>query len=252
MNTYKIYSDNLVGLFTSLVETWRDVKEYTGVYQVSSFGRVRSLDRMRLTKGGALAPLRGKVMKQKTSKCGYKVIHLRRDDKVSHPIVHRLVALAFIPVVEGKETVNHKDGNKENNNVSNLEWATSSEQMLHAISIGLTELRGAPKFSKEFKQKVYDYYHANKISISELAKMFSISERTAGRVVKGVHPRPTTRIKKDGTRIVENILTKDQVLEIKRLRSEGWTFSRLAEKFNRGLSQMHRVVNGLSRTSTIE
>ncbi len=249
---YKVYGTAHVGLFTSLVEVWKNVDGYVGVYQVSSFGRVRSLDRMRFGRGGALVPLYGKIMKQKTSKYGYKVIHLRRDEKVSHPSIHRLVAIAFIPVVEGKETVNHKDGNKENNNVANLEWATNSEQMTHAVNSGLVEIRGTPKFSKEFKQKVHDYYHSNQISVSNLADMFGISNRTAGRVVKGVSPRPTTRIKKDGTRIVEDILTKAQVLEIKKLRSDGWTFAMLAEKFNRGLSQMHRVVNDMSRNSSIE
>ena len=233
-------------------EIWKDVKDYEGNYQVSNFGNVRSLPRLRISKGGSLASVQGKRMKQRTSKMGYQIVHLRNNTTNSYPSVHRLVAIAFIPNKENKTTVNHKDGNKSNNCVLNLEWATSAEQMRHAVELNLLKETGSPKFSKKFKQEIHDYYHSNDISIRELSLVFKISERTAGRIVKEVKPRSTTRKLKDGTCIVENILTQEQVEEIKKLRASGWTYAKLAEKFNRGLSQMHRVVNGLSRNTTIE
>jgi len=252
MNTYKILHQFNDGLFTDLIEVWKDIENYEGAYQISSLGRVKSLTRTRLSKGISIARISGRDMKQKTSKCGYKVIGFCSDAVKEHFSVHRLVAIAFISNPENKPTVNHIDGNKENNKVSNLEWATQTEQMVHASVNDLLETRGPPKYSKKLKQEIQDYYNNNEISISKLAIMFGMSERTAGRIVVEVAPRPTTRIKKDGTRVVEPILTQEQVTEIKKLRAEGWTLIRLSEKFNRGLSQMHRVVNNMSRNSLIE
>jgi len=126
------------------------------------------------------------------------------------------------------------------------------KQMMHAVKNNLLEVRGTAKYTKEFKTLVYNFYIENKISIKKLAEHFSISERTAGRIAQGVEPRKTTRVKKDGTVIVDNIITKEQVLEIKALRESGWTFAKLSERFNRGMSQIHRIVNDKSRVSEIE
>lgn len=248
----KLYEPFTKGFFTDLFEVWKDIKGYEGHYQVSNHGTVKSMPRMRKTKGDSFAPLYGRILKQKTSKSGYKVLHLHANEDECHPSVHRLVALAFIDNPENKPTVNHIDGNKTNNKMSNLEWATSSEQMTHALKLDLIELRGAPKFSKHLKQEIHEYYKNNKISLLELAKMFNMSERTAGRIAKSVIPRTTTRVLKNKETVIENILTKDEVDEIKLLRLQGWTFAKLAAKFNRGLSQMHRVVNNKSRATTIE
>lgn len=253
---YKKYSEFSAGIFTGLVEVWKDVEGWEDCYQVSSFGNVRSKDKVRIKmRNGTLvhAPYKGRDRKLKISKSGYPVVSFKDGDRCVHPSVHRLVALNFIPNYENKPTVNHKDGNKQNNNVSNLEWNTEKEQAIHAVENNLFEKRGAPKFSKDFKREIYDFFENNEISIAQLAVKFNISERTAGRIVNnGVVPRSTTRILKSGEVIKENILTKEQVEEIKTLRSQGWTFKMLSEKFNRGLSQMHRVVNGLSRATTIE
>lgn len=252
MNEYKILSQFSSGIFTSLHEVWKDVKGYEESYQVSSFGSIRSKNRLRVSKSGFMARIQGRLMKQKTSKCGYKVIGFCTNAVKDHHSVHRLVALAFINNSENKPTVNHIDGDKNNNKVSNLEWATHSEQMNHAVRNNLLEKTGSPKYSKKLKQEIQDYFNNNTISILQLADKFEMSERTAGRIVREVKPRPTTRIKKDGSIVVEPILTQEQVIEIKKLRAEGWTFIRLSEKFNRGLSQMHRVVNNMSRNSLIE
>jgi len=237
----------------NMQEIWKDIKDFECHYQVSNLGRVKSLARMRLSKGGSLSPLKEKILKQRTNKSGYKCVHLRCLDHEVWPSVHRLVAEAFIKNLDNKPTVNHIDANKENNRTDNLEWSTHSEQMVHAVVNDLLEVRGSPKYSKAFKKEIFDYYSNNEISICNLSKLFGISERTAGRIVNnGIKPRTTTRVLKSGETIVESILTKEQVAEIKRLRAEGWTFKMLGEKFCRGLSQMHRVVNNLTRTTDIE
>ena len=109
-------------------EIWKDVKNFENSYKISNDGQVYSIPRNG-TKGGILKPT-----KQKN---GYYFIHLRNKNKKINTGIHRLVAEAFIPNPENKPTVNHKDGNKGNNNVENLEWATYKEQLEHSLKLGL-------------------------------------------------------------------------------------------------------------------
>lgn len=234
-------------------EEWKDIEGFENSYQVSNLGNIRSLDRKRVTKGGALAGIKGRVRKQKQSKSGYMIINICLDGVKSFHAVHRLVAKAFVNNPHNKQTVNHIDGDKKNNAACNLEWATNSEQMQHAVDNNLVEVTTGPKFSKALKQEILNYFESNTISISNLAKMFGMSERTAGRIVNdGVKPRTTTRILKNGNVIVENILSKEDVGEIKRLRDLGHTLKQISIMFNRSISQIHRVVKGESRVTDIE
>lgn len=107
------------------MEVWKDIKEYEGLYQVSNFGNIRSLPRRGTSKNVH-------IMFQKYNKCGYKMVGLYKDGKVKNRTVHRIVAETFLDNPLNKEDVNHIDGNKENNNVSNLEWTTHKENMKHA------------------------------------------------------------------------------------------------------------------------
>ena len=104
-------------------EKWKDIKDHEGDYQISSYGRIRSLDRIinysnghnRIRKGQILCPIdhgRGYL---------YVVLGKLKRNKSRYSI-HRLVADAFIHNSHNKSQVNHKDGNKQNNNVNNLEW----------------------------------------------------------------------------------------------------------------------------------
>lgn len=102
------------------MEKWRPVKGYEGVYEVSSFGSVRSLDRY-----DSLGRLRiGRVLRPKKNKNGYLECHLCLDGDGRTFRVHRLVAEAFLQNSEGLPQVNHIDENKTNNRLENLEWCT--------------------------------------------------------------------------------------------------------------------------------
>ena len=104
-------------------EEWRDVVGYEGLYQVSNEGRVRNRHGHILTqcyKNGSI----------------YKRVHLARNNSAKWHSVHRVVALAFLPRIEGKDTVNHLDHNKENNCVENLEWVSLKENCAYAAQEG--------------------------------------------------------------------------------------------------------------------
>lgn len=105
-------------------ETWKDIKGYMGLYQVSNFGRVKSLHYYRSD--------RQKVIKQHVVRGGYMAVNLTKDKKQSGKYVHILVAEAFLEKPIGAWVVNHKDGDKANNRSSNLEWCTFQQNILHA------------------------------------------------------------------------------------------------------------------------
>ena len=253
MNTYKKLQNRCAGLFTGLIEVWKDVENFEGQYQVSSFGRVKSLARTRLGKNGCISPLRERIMSLKTTKEGYKAIGLCKNGDKKHPSVHRLVANAFINRIEGKETVNHVDGNKENNNVYNLEWANQSEQMIHAVKLDLVEKRGSPKYTKVFKKEILEYSKNNpEVSIVGLSEIFNTSERTAGRIVNGgVKRRITGCSTKQGV-VYKETTSKADVLAIKDMRASGYTLKEIGEKFNLGTSQVWRICKDLSRNNNFE
>lgn len=112
------------------MEVWKDIPEYEGLYQVSSGGLVRR---------------NGQIRKLYKDHRGYLTIGLSKQSKMKYFKVHRLVAIAFIQNPQGKRTVNHKDGNKENNCVENLEWATHSENIIHANKMGLRRVTDAQR-----------------------------------------------------------------------------------------------------------
>ena len=101
-------------------EIWRDIDGYEGLYQVSNKGRVKSL------KWG-----KERILKPHDNGIGYLRVALRKESSLKFIIIHRLVAQAFIPNLENKPQVNHKDENKKNNCVENLEWATAKENSNH-------------------------------------------------------------------------------------------------------------------------
>lgn len=118
------------------MEKWVDIKGYEGLYQVSNFGRVKSLGRWKQNHGKKQY-ISEKIKAQRIDPQGYSMVDLYKDNKSKARRIHRLVAENFIENPFNKETVNHKNGDKRDNTVNNLEWATQKEQNEHIYRIGL-------------------------------------------------------------------------------------------------------------------
>lgn len=134
-------------------EIWKDISGYEGEYQVSNLGNVRSLNYRR---SGEL-----KLLKQATTN-GYKQITLSKNGKCKSYNVHRLVAIAFIPNPNNYKEVNHKDEDKSNNNVNNLEWCTRE----YNNNYGTKNERTKKKLSESRKGKHHSEETKKKISES--------------------------------------------------------------------------------------
>lgn len=119
------------------MEVWKNVDGYKGLYQVSNLGDIKSLDKIVKCKGNNTRISKGKILKQIIKKTGYSQVVLYKNNIRKYISTHRIVAQAFIPNPNNKSCVNHIDGNKLNNNISNLEWCTHIENMNHAWQNGL-------------------------------------------------------------------------------------------------------------------
>ena len=116
-----------------MVELWKDVCGFEGLYKVSNLGRVSSCH---YTNHKGKKPI---ILKSTLSSTGYRHVQLYKNKKAYTVNVHRLVATAFIENPDDKPEVNHIDGNKSNNSVTNLEWVTTVENRQHALKTGLWE-----------------------------------------------------------------------------------------------------------------
>lgn len=162
-------------------EIWRDICGYEGIYQVSNFGRVKSLhfDRERL-------------LKLRQDYKGYVYVVLHKDGECKPCKVHRLVAETFILNSEGKPQVNHIDGNKSNNRVENLEWVTNSENKKHSYENGICKPNcGTKNVMSRLTAADVRYIRSNYIPYDKksgeraLAKRFNVSKTLIGNIIKG-------------------------------------------------------------------
>lgn len=167
-------------------EEWKDIEGYEGFYQISNLGRVKSL-------GGwcGTAKRKEKIRSTSLTHDGYVKVRLIHQGKDKTMRVHRLVAEAFILNSENKDTVNHIDGNKQNNTVSNLEWVDRTEQMLHAYALGLKTSRvgsnnSNAKLTDEQVREIRKTYvpYSKEFGTVALAEKYGVTNRVVGLIVK--------------------------------------------------------------------
>jgi len=128
------------------MENWKDIPEYEDLYQVSDLGRIRSKDHRVPCKGNKTRLVKGKVRKNQLNPKGYSVAVLSKNNQLKTFTVHQLVAQAFIPGFIKSTELNHKDGNRSNACVSNLEISNPSHNQFHAVRTGLRRKRGTSSY----------------------------------------------------------------------------------------------------------
>lgn len=106
--------------------TWKKIPDYNGVYEMNNLGQIRSFHYNTI-----------KILSSSLDSQGYVVFQLRKNGKLKRVRQHRLLCQLFIDNPDNKPCVNHKDGNKQNNSLSNLEWVTYSENTIHSYNNGL-------------------------------------------------------------------------------------------------------------------
>ena len=149
------------------MEIWKDIEGCVG-YQVSNFGRVKSLKR-----GGE------RIMSLTPNHSGYLQVGLSCNNKVKKCRVHRLVAQAFIPNSLNKPQINHIDGDKLNNRADNLEWATASENIRHALATGLKKIpqcEDRPEAKLTNEQVLYIRENPDGLTGRQLAKKLEVTD----------------------------------------------------------------------------
>ena len=226
---------------------WKQVENYP-MYDVSSDGHVRTHQRKLRNNS---------ILKPGISKAGYARVVLCNDGTKRNIPVHRIVAEAFIPNPENKPQVNHKDGNKLNNDVSNLEWCTASENVQHSFDVLGHERQngGMNKLSQEQVEFLrIKAANGELTTYTEFAKMFNVSERTIANAVRGDSNHyawvttvpPVTENRDPG---VPKKLTPDQVREVRRRFKNGESSHALAKEFGISQSKLYLAATGKSYQS---
>ena len=114
----------------------KDIKGYEGLYTINEKSDIVAIPTNKRAVNSLLGKNGNLTLSQQFTKNGYKKVLLTKDGKRTTHLVHRLMAQTFLKNKENKETVNHIDGNRANNNLINLEWATQSENVKHGFKLG--------------------------------------------------------------------------------------------------------------------
>ena len=174
-------------------EIYKDVKGYEGLYQVSNLGNIKGLKRQIQVYKNRYRTVPEKIMTKEIDTSGYLVCNLSINGIRRKKKIHRLVAIAFIPNPQNKPQINHKDGVKSNNKVTNLEWCTSKENMNHAVKSGLKKAtwlgKGGPDHFLSKQVEKYDLnmnYICDYPSVTIAAKKMGIHAGNISKAARGI------------------------------------------------------------------
>ena len=167
-----------------MVEIWKDIPTYDGIYQASTYGNIRSNDRETKQYNNGVyvnTKYEGKVLKPRKNKCGYLYVNLYYNGSRKTFTVHKLIGYTFLnaPLNDRYNVINHIDCNKVNNRLVNLELVTAKENIAHAIEHGMHS--GLVELNKKTAKKIA-VIHGNKI-----IKTFDNQRLCAEWVIKQQH-----------------------------------------------------------------
>jgi hypothetical protein len=167
------------------MEIWKDIAGYEGLYQVSNLGRVKTMARLHREDRPYMKKER--VMNPPVNTTGYAHVALYKNKKGVIYSVHKLVASAFLERKIEDRVVNHKDGNKQNNVVSNLEWCTYGQNQRHAIETGLIKFRRGKEridasLSDIQRLEIYNLYLAGGRRV-EIAQKYGVVRQTVSNII---------------------------------------------------------------------
>jgi len=172
-------------------EEWRKIPGYRG-YEISNLGRIKTVDRyVNVVRNGASFKkfYKGIIKTSKTDGCGYIFTDLWKCGKYKFAKIHRLVLCTFSGKPQTyKLQVNHKDGIKSNNNLTNLEWVTPSQNSLHAIRTGLRKInKGIDSYQSKLTEtnvkKIRKDFTGKRGELSSFGKKYGVSAATIRDVV---------------------------------------------------------------------
>lgn len=229
-------------------EIWKDIEGYEGLYQVSNLGRVRSLDNFVNCRSGAKQLRKGKILQPIKDLTGYFCVNFYKNNKMKRKSVHRIVAETFIPNPHNYPVVNHLDGVKTNDIVSNLEWTTHQANIQHAFNHGLrTSGADNPRAKLTWEQvkeirKAHNP-HSEEFNISSLAKKYGVSPSCILRIIRNITYYDKTYIAPK--EFLQRKLTFAQAEEIRERYSAGnFTLYALAEKYGVSKKTILNITQG--------
>ena len=183
-------------------EIWKDIPGYEGLYQVSNFGKVRSLKRTikynGKGKGSGTRIYESIELKQCLNTVGYYQVSLSVNNCRKRYMVHRLVASAFCNHPIGKDYVNHMDGNYLNNKSENLEWVSNRENVRHAIVKGLHRIYGEESHRAKFSNEQVEIIRRIKnrgVSTNDLCILLGVHKSCINRIYNGTTYNENNKIK---------------------------------------------------------
>ena len=169
-------------------EIWKDINDYEGLYQVSNLGRIKSLKRKVDAGNGKMRWQYERIMSnKKTNGNGYNIVSLHKNGKSKNKCVHRLVAEMFIKNTNNYKYINHKDENKQNNCVNNLEWCTAQYNVTYN---NLHIRKGIKNRNNKYSKRINRLDEENNIletypSINEASRKMGVSVRTISKCLNG-------------------------------------------------------------------
>lgn len=177
-------------------ERWLPIAGYEGLYEVSDFGNVRSLDRVVPTHYGTRVH-RGKQLLPTCTNKGYSRVGLSRDGTTKLFVIHRLVCAAFLPPDPERPHVNHLDLDRTNNRVTNLEWCTQLENFAHSSKHGSNHAATNPNKAKKLTARQVEAIHVLDelgTSVRIISSLFSITKDNVRNILSGklwaaLHPK---------------------------------------------------------------